>query len=163
MAARIAPPAGGADGAAAGELHTTVAQRLRADEQRYTPGRRALVEVLAAAGRPLTVDEVLGADDSLAQSSAYRNLGVLERAGVVHRVVTADEFARYELDEALTGHHHHLICSVCGSVADFTVDADLERALADSLAAAARRHGFAAEHHRLDLVGLCADCAAAGR
>lgn len=162
MPARTERSAGRVDTSAAAELHATVAQRLRSDDQRYTPGRRALVEVLTATGRPLTIGEVLEADASLAQSSAYRNLAVLERAGAVHRIVTTDEFARYELDEALTGHHHHLICSVCGSVTDFTVDADLEQALGDSLAAVARRHGFTAEHHRLDLIGRCAECARRG-
>ena len=32
----------------------------------------------------------------------YRNLSVLERAGVVQRIVTTDEWARYELAEDLT-------------------------------------------------------------
>ena len=147
-----APPA------TAAELHVTAAQRLRDDDQRYTTGRRALVSLLAGAGRPLTIGEVLELDGSLAQSSAYRNLAVLERAGVVHRIVTSDEFARFELDETLTGHHHHLICSGCGAVADVTLGADVERALADACADVARRHGFTAEDHRLDLVGRCADC-----
>ena len=33
------------------------------------------------------------------QSSAYRNLAVLEQAGVIRRVITDDDFARFELDE----------------------------------------------------------------
>ncbi len=149
---RPAPPA------SAAELHVTAAQRLRDDDQRYTTGRRALVTLLAGAGRPLTIGEVLACDGSLAQSSAYRNLAVLERAGVVHRIVTSDEFARFELDETLTAHHHHLICSGCGAVTDVTLGADVERALADACADVARRHGFTAEDHRLDLVGRCAAC-----
>ena len=147
-----APPA------SAAELHVTAAQRLRDDDQRYTTGRRALVTLLAGAGRPLTIGEVLELDGSLAQSSAYRNLAVLERAGVVHRIVTTDEFARFELDETLTGHHHHLICSGCGAVADVTLGADVEQALAEACADVARRHGFTADDHRLDLVGRCAAC-----
>src|SRR3954449_3061894 len=111
------------------DLHTTAAQRLRADGQRYTTGRRALVTILDEATRPLTIAELLDLDPSLAQSSAYRNLAVLERGGVVHRLVTTDEFARFELAEDLTEHHHHLICSNCGSMADFTIPPELERAL----------------------------------
>ena len=68
---------------------------------------------------------------------------MLERAGVVHRIVTADDFARYELAEDLTEHHHHLICSACGDVRDFTVSPELEGDLDRALAAAsARAHGF---------------------
>ena len=32
----------------------------------------------------------------------YRNLSILERAGVVQKVVTSDEWARFELAEDLT-------------------------------------------------------------
>ena len=94
----------------------------------------------------------------LAQSSAYRNLAVLERAGVVHRIVAAGEFARYELAEDLTEHHHHLICATCGDVRDFTVSPELEGDLDRALGRIARQHGFSADHHRLDLVGTCSAC-----
>jgi Fe2+ or Zn2+ uptake regulation protein len=94
----------------------------------------------------------------MAQSSVYRNLAVLERAGVVHRIVTTDEFARYELAEDLTEHHHHLICASCGDVTDFTVPADVERSLEAALSTVAERSGFQVRHHRLDLVGTCPRC-----
>ena len=142
------------------ELDRTAADRLQADGQRYTGNRRQLVGVLGGASAPLTIPEILVRCPELAQSSAYRNLSVLERAGVVQRVVTADEWARYELAEELTEHHHHLICSACGRVEDFTVSAALERSLDDALVAAASAVGFAPDHHRLDLVGRCQGCVA---
>jgi Fe2+ or Zn2+ uptake regulation protein len=141
-----------------GDAHQTAAARLRADRQRYTVNRRALVEALATAAGPLTITQLLAERIDLAQSSAYRNLAVLERAGVVHRVVTADDHARYELAEELTEHHHHLICDACGAVDDFTVDHELEQAIEGALATVARTVGFEPEHHRLDLVGRCAHC-----
>jgi Fur family transcriptional regulator, ferric uptake regulator len=144
----------------AADLHTTVAERLGGADQRYTRNRRAVVEVLEDATRPLTIQEILGRSGGLAQSSAYRNLGVLEASGVVHRVTSTDEFARYELAEDLTDHHHHhLICAACGQVSDFTVPASVEEALQSALAHAAGEHEFQAEHHRLDLVGRCRRCA----
>lgn len=143
------------------DLDTIAGARLRAVDQRYTTGRRTLVAALAGTHRPLTIAELLELDPSLAQSSAYRNLAVLERAGVVHRVVSTDEFARFELAEDLTDHHHHhLICSVCGAVDDFTVSAPIEAALADDVARIVASTGFEVDHHRLDLVGRCAACAA---
>ena len=143
---------------AATDLHEVATVRLGGAEQRYTRVRRAIVDLLAAADAPLSLPQLLERDRSLAQSSAYRNLVVLERAGVVHRIVTADDFARYELAEDLTGHHHHLMCTGCGEVRDFTVPAAVEVDLARALAAAAAEHGFSVEHHRLDLVGRCASC-----
>lgn len=141
----------------ADDLHHAIAARLQADGQRYTSGRRRLVSALVAAGRPLTAAEVL-ADAELAQSSAYRNLAVLEEAGVVHRLVTADDTARFELSEDLTGHHHHLMCSVCGEVVDIEVPPGLEEQITELADEAGRRHGFRVEHHRLDLLGVCTRC-----
>jgi Fe2+ or Zn2+ uptake regulation protein len=89
----------------------------------------------------------------------YRNLSVLERAAVVHRIVTADDFARYELAEDLTEHHHHhLICARCGDVADFTLPAPLEAELDQAAERVAKRTGFAVDRHQLDLVGTCPTC-----
>jgi Fe2+ or Zn2+ uptake regulation protein len=62
---------------------------------------------------------------------------------VVPRIVTADEFARYELAEALTGHHHHLICSACGRVEDVPASSVLEASLAEAVARSIRRRASA--------------------
>ncbi len=141
------------------DLHTSTAERLRADGQRYTTQRRTLVELLTTTDQPLTIPQLLERAPGLAQSSAYRNLAVLETAGVVHRVVTTDEFARYELAEDLTNHHHHhLVCATCGEVTDFEVPPTVERELEAALDDAARRAGFQVRSHRLDLVGTCPTC-----
>ena len=141
------------------DLHADARDRLRATGQRYTPNRRTLVDILDRADRPLTIPEILRKRRSLAQSSVYRNLGLLESAGVVCRIVTTDDHARYELTEDLTDHHHHhLICSACGRVDDFIVPRGVESALADAIARISSDTGFQAEHHRLDLVGTCATC-----
>jgi Fur family ferric uptake transcriptional regulator len=140
------------------DLHTTAAARLRADRQRYTGNRRAVVEELARSERPLSIPELLDARSELAQSSVYRTLAVLERAGVVRRLHTSDDFGRYELAEDLTEHHHHLICTRCGVVEDFTVSDSLEADLDRSLRRVASRRGFADAGHRLDIVGTCVNC-----
>jgi Fur family transcriptional regulator, ferric uptake regulator len=140
------------------EMRETITRRLGAQQQRMTPVREQIVEVLAAADRPMTIPEILDADHGLAQSSVYRNLVVLEEADVVHRIVTHDEFARYELAEDLTGHHHHLVCASCGRVEDLPASASIERSVEAAVAQAARKVGFRTRHHRLDLVGTCIDC-----
>jgi Fe2+ or Zn2+ uptake regulation protein len=140
------------------QVREAVADRLRAVGQRLTANREALLDALTAASRPLTIPEILDERRGLAQSSVYRNLVVLEEAGVVHRVVGTDEFARWELTEDLAGHHHHLICAQCGRVEDVPASAGLERSVAAAAAAITRTTGFRTEHHRLDLVGVCENC-----
>ena len=146
-------------GKPAGDVHEVVAERLRGVGQRFTANRRTLVDALAEAPRPSTIPEILDARPDLAQSSVYRNLVVLEEAGIVHRVVGTDEFARWELAEDLTGHHHHLICATCGRVEDIPASSGLERSVAAAAAEITRSTGFRTEHHRVDLVGVCRACA----
>ncbi|MCX6510159.1 MAG: Fur family transcriptional regulator [Actinobacteria bacterium] len=140
------------------DVHDTADERLRRDGQRYTANRRVLIDALSTADRPVTVLELIEVAPGMAQSSAYRNLSVLEDAGVVRRLVTADDTSRYELAEDLTGHHHHLICESCGSVIDIDVPDELEEDVTSFSSAVAESHGFRIEHHRLDLIGVCPSC-----
>jgi Fe2+ or Zn2+ uptake regulation protein len=141
------------------DVHRLAEGRLRTDDQRYTRNRRTLVEALDQAGGPLSLPQLLQRHRQLAQSSAYRNLAILETSGIVHRIVTSDGFARFELAQDLTEHHHHhRVCSACGSVEDFTLPAALEVSLERALQRVATRSGFRASSHQLDLIGVCTAC-----
>lgn len=141
-------------------LHDDVQAMLRSGEHRYTTGRQRVIAALHAAGAPVTIPQILDVEPSLAQSSAYRNLAILEEVGAVERIVTHDDHARYELAETLTDdHHHHLICTTCGAVTDFELPPRIERTLDEAFAASAKAANFRIDGHRLDLVGACADCA----
>lgn len=122
-----------------------------------------MVELLVDVARPITIPQLIEADAVVALSSAYRNMAVLEQVGVVARIVSSGEHARFELTEAVMGHHHHhLICQMCGRVDDFTVPDSVEHMIEDVLADVAARSEFVAASHRLDLVGTCGGCASPG-
>jgi Fe2+ or Zn2+ uptake regulation protein len=139
-------------------IHQAVSIRLAALDQRYTASRQVLVETLAAAGRPLTIPDVLEASPQLPQSSAYRNMTLLIEVGVVRRVNGADDHGRFELAEELSGHHHHLVCATCGTVQDIQPSSRLERALGETARAVAEEQGYEVTEHRLDLLGICPGC-----
>lgn len=142
-----------------GSVHADAEARLAALEQRYTGKRRALVESLLAHDRPVTIAEIVARAGQVPLSSAYRNLTVLCDAGVARRLMGADEVGRYELSEDLSGHHHHhLVCTACGTVADVQASSGLERALADAARRAAQETGFEVDDHRIDMVGRCRTC-----
>ncbi len=133
--------------------------RLRREGQRLTAGREALLEALAEAGRPMTIPMILKVRPSLAQSSVYRNLTVLQNAGLVTRIALGDDHAHFELSEALTGeHHHHTVCTECGAVAPVTLTDAVEAKLVKSLIAATESTSFRVTGHRLDVLGVCAAC-----
>ena len=140
-------------------LDRQVELRLFDHEVRFTTGRRAVVGALADARGPLSaaeLSEVLGSEVPL--SSLYRSLSVLEEAGVVSHHLGAKGLTRYELAEWLSGHHHHLVCVVCGSVDDIEIPRREEQrvqALVDETAAIA---SSSPTDHALEIEGLCREC-----
>lgn len=147
------------------DVHVEAARRFVQHGQRYSSKRRAIVSMLETSDRPLTINEILqlskkfnNANNAIVQSSLYRNLVVLEEVGVVQKVVSTDENGRYELNEAILGHHHHLLCSECGDVRDVVIPEHLEKKLDNELGRIAKRSGFKLGQHRLDLIGRCQKC-----
>jgi Fur family transcriptional regulator, ferric uptake regulator len=136
-------------------LHGLVEQRLRQISQRYTSGRRAVVELLAEAGNPMSIEDIASQAPRLPRSSAYRHLVDLQQAGVVRRVAVNDEYFRFELAEEITEHHHHLLCTTCGRVIDVTPTAAFELAMARYMEKLATVNGFLSLDHRLDVLGAC--------
>jgi Fe2+ or Zn2+ uptake regulation protein len=139
------------------EVHDEAAARLRAVGQRYSTGRRTLVDLLGDSTGPLTI-EVIRKLRPLPLSSVYRNLVALEEAGVVRRVPSADDVPHFELAEGLGEHHHHLLCTSCGSVEDFVLPSTIEKALDRAVKAAADEMSFDTATHHVELVGLCYNC-----
>ena len=140
------------------DMHTVVEQRLRRADQRYTSGRRAIVDLLVSAGHPVSIGDIAERLPGLPRSSAYRHLTDLYAAGLVRRVAAGDEFTRFELAEDLTEHHHHLLCVNCGKVIDVTLPADFEQQMIAAIGRLASAEGFEAHGHQLDVIGLCAAC-----
>ena len=140
------------------DMHGVVERRLRLIDQRYTSGRRAIVDLLVSAGHPVSIGDIAERLPALPRSSAYRHLTDLHAAGLVRRVTASDEFTRFELAEDLTEHHHHLLCVNCGKVIDVTLPASFEQQANEAISHLADAEGFQAHSHRLDVLGLCAAC-----
>ena len=139
-------------------VDASIAERLGRADLRYTVSRRAIVRGLHEAAGPVTLPELLDLSPDLATSSTYRNLSLLESAGVVRRLITSDDHSRYELAESLTEHHHHLICQKCGLVRDVTLADPLESALDDAFDEVAARERVTWSSHAIDIYGICPDC-----
>jgi len=139
-------------------LDELVEVRLRRAGLRYTSGRRAIVELLALTARPVSISDIAAQLPDIPRSSAYRHLVDLQGAGVVRRIAAEDEFARFELAEDLTEHHHHLLCTSCGSVTDVTPTPAFELIVARTVQELAAKQGFRPTAHALDVIGHCANC-----
>lgn len=140
-------------------LERQVEERLAETGVRFTGGRRRVVATLDRSGGPMSAFEVYQAlDGTVPVSSVYRTLAVLEEAGVVEPHHSAKGLTRYEMAEWLAGHHHHLVCQVCGAVEDIELPRGLEVDLEQLVHNLSDLSGFSASAHSLEVVGHCPRC-----
>jgi Fe2+ or Zn2+ uptake regulation protein len=120
---------------------------------RVTPQRVVVHRALRELDRHVTADELLDAvTDRLPNVSlptVYATLELLEDLGMVRRLQRAGT----TLFDPRTDPHHHLVCSICGSVED--LDAELDGA---ALKRAAGKHDFQPERIEAIVHGRCRDC-----
>jgi len=129
---------------------------LRERGYKLTPQRRAVLRAIALARSHLSsaeiYDRVKQQHPGIGLVTVYRTLETLSKLGVICEMHTRGSSRSYLMRKPVE-HHHHLICSECGVVVDFT-DCGLG-GLEDKLS---RETGFKMEGHLLELVGRCPDC-----
>jgi Fur family ferric uptake transcriptional regulator len=122
---------------------------------RATPRRLEVLEELAREQDDATAQVLWSRlrerDARTGLATVYRTLSLLSEKGVVDVLSHHGGEQCYRLcgDE----HHHHLLCAKCHRVVEVQ-----QCGLDDWVAAAAKQHGFVATDHRVEIVGLCADC-----
>lgn len=97
--------------------------------------------------------------EPIATTTVYRNLALLEEAGIIRRAAVGSSADAAEYEHAWGREHHdHLVCAVCGLRVEFAYPAIevLQEAVAHD-------HGFTLRRHTLELVGTCPACREAGR
>ena len=135
---------------------TSVVRRLRRSGHKVTPQRISIIKTVIESREALTpvalFQKVRASDPTVGEATVYRTLNILSALGLVCSVMTGENGTGYIVRP--DGHHDHLICSRCGRVVDFR-DCNvtgLEKRLASAT-------GFVIKEHRLDLYGLCPQCA----
>lgn len=137
------------------KLETALAA-LRANGQRVTEPRKAILGVLVSDHGPFTVEELHarlpeGLCDLV---TVYRCVAAMEETNLLRRCDFGDGSYRYEYN-AGDHHHHHIICRACRDVKT------LDFCVADSLERMARQMGYTNVNHTMEIFGLCPKCQAA--
>jgi Fur family peroxide stress response transcriptional regulator len=123
---------------------------------KVTPQRTAVYAMLAGTDAHPTPEAIYSTVrrnlPNVSLATVYKILDQLSAHGLVIKVATSDQAARYD---AHTAGHQHTVCSRCGKIEDQEL-AELTRAVNQS----APPVGF--QVSRVDVVihGLCAECAA---
>lgn len=113
-----------------------------------------MLRVLAKERRPLSAEELHRAVGNRTADlvTIYRSLEAFEKAGVAQRHVWESGKSCYELSPH-AHHHHHVICRECGHV-DVLSGCEAGR-----LEQSARKLGYTALTHVLEVYGVCKTCA----
>ncbi|MBO0860279.1 MAG: transcriptional repressor [Chloracidobacterium sp.] len=124
---------------------------------RNTKQRQAIFEAIERFGGHLTADEIYRLVKRhfprLSLGTVYRNLRLLVAQGGLRELDFGMAVTYFETTK---DSHYHLICRVCGSIAD--ADIPVERDLQSVVGQARNLGGFCIEEHRLDFIGVCAAC-----
>ena len=122
---------------------------------RQTRQRRAVDEVLAELAEFRTAqqihEELRLRGGNVGLTTVYRRLQALADAGQLDAIRIADGETAYR--RCSDGHHHHLVCRVCGRTVE--VSGPAVEKWADAVAA---QNGFRAVSHDLEIFGTCQSC-----
>ncbi len=138
--------------------------RFSGQGYRITVPRQAILDVLTNTSKHLSAEDIYIAvhknQPNVGLTTVYRTLELLVQMGLVSKFDFGDGRARYELSQGpQTKHHHHIVCTQCGRVIDYTdfIDKEVEllnkteRALED-------KYRFKINAHQISFFGLCEKC-----
>lgn len=133
-----------------------IAGILREKGYKLTPQRHAVLKMIASQHDHLSPESIFKKTrqeyPGIGRVTIYRTLDILNKLNLLCRVHAPDGCRSFMMRRPAE-HHHHLVCSGCGQVIDFTdCDlGDLENRLSE-------KSGFNIEGHLLELYGKCRDC-----
>ncbi|NLT34469.1 MAG: transcriptional repressor [Gaiellales bacterium] len=135
---------------------TSLAEQLKMAGFRMTRQRAAVLRAMADSPTPLSALQLWNQAKRncpcLGLATVYRTLDVLNMVGGVERCHAA---SGRSFVSCPPGDHHHVVCVVCGRVAEFS-----RCNVASLIPEVSRETGFHVESHLLELAGICPTCLA---
>jgi Fur family transcriptional regulator, peroxide stress response regulator len=129
--------------------------KLKVTGIRMTPQRHAILAYLLDSMTHPTADDIYRALESkfpnMSVATVYNNLKVFTEIGLVRELTYGDSSSRFDADMT---EHYHALCEECGKISDFEYPP-----LTDVELLAAGQTGFRVFGHRLEVYGVCPQCA----
>ena len=132
---------------------------LKTKNKRTTTERVTIVEEVFSQHEHFDADELISRltarkdGTRVSRSSVYRTLVELENAGMIRKVARHNDREVYEHDYGYP-QHDHLVCDKCQKLIEFQ-----NEEIAKILEEIAVQHGFRKTGHRLEVFGMCRECA----
>jgi Fur family ferric uptake transcriptional regulator len=122
---------------------------------KLTPQRRAVIGAIASSSDHLTPADIYRKvhqeHPAIGLTTIYRTLEMLARLELICELHAGGNSHSYTI--GAREHHHHLICSGCGAVVNFS-----GHHLSRLEARLSRETGFEIEGHLLEFTGRCQNC-----
>jgi len=139
--------------------------RFRGCGYRMTIPREAILNALSKTSKHLSAEDIYMVVHKIypnvGLTTVYRTLELLVQMGLIFKFDFGDGRARYELSEGPKGarHHHHLVCTNCGRVVDYTdfIDEEVEL-LNQTERGLSKKYNFEITNHLIQFYGLCDNC-----
>jgi len=139
--------------------------KFRGCGYRITVPRQAILNVLSNTTEHLSAEEIYlkvhKIHPSIGLTTVYRTLELLIKTGIVFKFDFGDGRARYELSENPKGigHHHHLVCTGCSRIIDYTdfINEEIEL-LKRTEKELSKKYKFKITNHMIQFYGLCEKC-----
>jgi len=132
-----------------------VTATLRRRGYKLTPQRLAVIQTITSSQDSLTPATIYAKVQqeypNIGLVTVYRTLEILAELGLICELHGGGICRSYTT--GLPEHHHHLICSGCGTVVDFT-----QHHLGKLESSLSKESGFRIASHLLEFFGLCPAC-----
>ncbi|MDD3726696.1 MAG: transcriptional repressor [Candidatus Ratteibacteria bacterium] len=141
-------------------------KRMMAEGLRITQTRMVILDILVKnPERHFSAEEIFliahRINPAIGLATVYRTLDLLTRMGLIQKLDFGDGKARYEMTEESkkVPHHHHLVCSECGKVIDYTEFTNEEKELLIKIEKElSEKYKFKIKSHIIQFCGICNEC-----
>jgi len=139
-------------------INEPVTGALSGGGRRLTRARRTVGQLIGGQKGCFTaanlLDEARSREMPIGRATVFRTLDLLTEEGALERIDMPDGEHAYVVCEP-EQHHHHVVCQSCGRSVEVR-----DTGLAEIVRAIGEQSGFRIDSHRLELFGLCPECAA---
>jgi Fur family ferric uptake transcriptional regulator len=132
--------------------------------ERWTAPREAILDLMSRTSKHLSAKDIYASlykmYPGIGLTTVYRTLDLLVRMGLIDKFTFGDGPNLYEYkSEDKKGHHHHVICSKCGKIIDYSDFMDDELELIEKTEKhLSKKYHFKVLGHNIEFYGLCEKC-----
>ena len=138
--------------------------RFEGHVSRWTMPREAILEFLSRSPKHMSAKEIYASlyntYPGMGLTTVYRTLDLLARMGIITKLTLGDGESRYEFKSSeKKDHHHHLICTICGKIINYSEFLDEELTLVRKTEERlAKKYNFLIQDHNIEFLGICYKC-----